>query len=76
MTATAEDRLELARESRLRRKARRQGFRLAKCRARSTENPAWATFMIVDVATNCVAANAGWCDYGLNLDDVERFLAE
>ncbi len=76
MTTATEERLELARESRLRRKARRQGFRLAKCRARSTDNPAWATFMIVDISNNTVAANAGWCSYGLNLDDVERFLAE
>ncbi|MBK9387332.1 MAG: hypothetical protein IPN34_21160 [Planctomycetes bacterium] len=73
---TTEDQLELARESRLRSKARRQGFRVEKCRARSSENPAWATFRIVDVQTNTVAAWAGWCDYGLSLDEVESFLAD
>ncbi|MBK9387375.1 MAG: hypothetical protein IPN34_21380 [Planctomycetes bacterium] len=73
---TAEDRLDRARESRLRRKARRQGFRIDKCRARSSENPAWATFRVVDVSNNTLAASAGWCDFGLTLDEVESFLAD
>ena len=73
---TTEDQLDLARESRLRSKARRQGLRIEKCRSRTPENPAWATFRIVDVQTNTLAASAGWCDFGLSLNDVEAFLAD
>jgi hypothetical protein len=76
MTTAAEDRLEFARESRLRRKARSQGLRLVKSRSRTPEHSDWATFGIVDARSNFVVASAGWTTYGLNLDDIEAFLAE
>jgi hypothetical protein len=76
MTTATEDRLESARESRLRRKARRQGLRLAKSRSRTPEHHDWQTFCLVDARNNFVVASAGWTTYGLSLDEVESWLSE
>ena len=76
MTTAAEDRLELAREDRLRRKARRQGYRLAKSRSRTSEHIDWQTYGIVDARSNVLVAGSQSTGFGLSLDEVEAFLSE
>lgn len=76
MNATTEDRFEAARESRLRSRARRQGYRLRKSRSRTPEHLDWQTFGLVDAESNFVVAGSQGSGLGLSLDDVERILAD
>jgi hypothetical protein len=64
-------------EARLRRRARRDGLRLMKCRSRTPQDWRFGTFMLVDANTNCVVATGHAGDgYGLTLEAVENELAE
>ncbi|MBK9386551.1 MAG: hypothetical protein IPN34_17195 [Planctomycetes bacterium] len=75
MTAT-QDQLDLARESRLRSKARRQGLRLVKSRSRTPAHHDWSTYGLMNAQTAYVVAGSQGSGLGLSLDDVERILAE
>lgn len=53
--------------------AERQGLRLLKCRRRDPWALGFGTYLLVDDASNSVAAGDAET-YGLALDDVERYL--
>jgi hypothetical protein len=63
-------------ENRLRRAANRQGLRLEKSRARDPRAIGYGTYHLVDVDTNTLASYGYQQGYGLNLEDVWRFLFE
>jgi hypothetical protein len=68
------DQTEKARESRLRRLAKSQGFVLRKSRFRKPEARAYSSgFMIVNTQTNTIEAGQ---NFDLTLDEVENFLSE
>jgi hypothetical protein len=73
---TTEDRIESARESRLRSKARRQGYRIAKCRSRTPEHNDWQTFGLVDARNSFLVAGSQSTGFGLTLDEIEACLSE
>lgn len=62
------------RENRLRRMAERQGLQMQKSRRRDQRAVDWGTYRLIDPATNSVVSYAGWCDYGLTLDEIEAQL--
>jgi hypothetical protein len=63
-------------ENRLRRMAARQGLRLEKSRARDPQAVGYATYQLVNQATNEVVASGGQEGYGLDLAAVEKALNE
>lgn len=62
------------RESRLRRMAERQGLALQKSRRRDPRASGYGTYQLVDVHRNTLVAGDPAAGYGLDLDDVERWL--
>ena len=75
-TAGSDMRAEKARESRLRRAARRCGMSLCRSRTRSPDAADFGYYMLVDASTKGIVAGAecGWAN--LALDGVEQFLNE
>lgn len=64
-----------AREQRARRAAKRQGLALDKSPTRDRRAFEYGRFHVYDVATNGVVAGAWPCNYSMDLEDVEGFLA-
>lgn len=72
-----DDQIDLAREARLRGRARRLGCRLEKCRTRNLLDPRWGTFGLVHVESGFQASSREWArGYGLTLDEVEQWIEE
>ena len=72
-----QDRNEMLRENRLRKKAVRTGYWLGKSRARNPERDGYGRFVVRDADTGFIVAglsNFGWPT--LTLDDVEAFLVD
>jgi hypothetical protein len=67
------DGMEKRRESRLRNKARTQGFSLRKSRARTTSVRDYGGYQIVVADGNIIDAGE---KFDLSLDEVERFLSD
>jgi len=67
---------DILRESRLRRLARQQGYRLQKARTRVTAAPEYGTYHLVETWNNTIAVSGLASGYGLSLDDVERALRD
>jgi hypothetical protein len=63
------------RENRLRRMASRQGLALRKSPRRDPRAIGYGTYMLVDKATNSLAAWGHPDGYGLTLDEIERQLS-
>jgi hypothetical protein len=61
-------------ETRLRRKADRRGLQLMKSRRRDPAATGYGTYMLVDSKTRKVVASGLPEGYGLDLDDVKRYL--
>jgi len=70
------ERAEARRESALRARVRRRGFRLAKSRSRTPEHPEYGLFHIVDPYYNVIVAGYAGSGYSMTLDDVEAWLTE
>lgn len=64
------------REARVRRLAARHELRLEKCRARTPEDPRWATYQLVDPYSNTLVSYRNGDGYGMSLEDVERELGD
>lgn len=62
-----------AREARLRRAAKRQGYRLSRSRWRAGSIDNAGGFQVIDLQTNVVVAGSR---FDLDADDVQRWLAE
>lgn len=63
------------RENRLRRKAERQGLKLAKSRRRDPNAWDYGTYMLVDARTNgLVMPDVAGRAYGYSLDEIEEYL--
>ncbi len=67
------DRSEKQREARARYALKRQGLRLCKNPARTSERPDFGLFYIADENNRAVAGVQPW-NYSLSLEEVERFL--
>lgn len=70
---------EKVRENRLRRMAARAGYKLDKCRRRDPNALGFGTYQLVNLGTGGVDYadwNALGTGYGLDLDDIERWLTE
>jgi hypothetical protein len=61
-------------ENRLRRAADRQGLRLEKSRARDPRSHTYGTYQLVDPYINSLVAGSTNFGYGLDLEDVARYL--
>jgi hypothetical protein len=61
-----------AKEARLRREARRQGYMLKKSRRRNPEALDYGRFWLIDPYINGLVTS----EYGLDLDEVEEWLVE
>ena len=70
MSTTTEE----ARESRLRRAVRRQGYALRKSRSRTPESCSYGGWAILDPTFNAWVAGMHPMEYTLDLDDVETWL--
>jgi len=64
------------REQRLRRAVARLGYKLVKSRCRTPEASVYGTFGIIDPDRNWWIAGNREEGYGLDLDDIERWLSE
>ena len=64
------------RENRLRRMAKRQGFRLVKSRRRDPRAIDYGGYMIVDLQTNAVVAGGSPYAFNLDIDEAEAYLTE
>ncbi len=73
MAEQEEDRASKARESRLRRQARRQGLRLVKSRSRDPRAFDYGRYRLIDPERNFLIAGH---PLALSLDEVETELAE
>ena len=73
MNSKTERRVEML-EASLRRKAKRAGLALRKCRARDPQNPAFGTYGLLDRAHNSVALSDGTTGYGVSLEQVGEYL--
>jgi hypothetical protein len=62
------------RETRLRRKARRQGLELQKSRRRDPHALDYGTYQLVDATTGTVVTSSLTSGYGLTLGEIEREL--
>lgn len=71
-----DEQAERSRERRLRRRAEREGLRLAKSPCRILQAPEYGTYHLVDVYSNCVVALGLQSGFGLSLDEVEAALDE
>lgn len=61
-------------ENKYRRAAERQGFRLAKSRVRDPRAVGHGTYQLVDNSTNTLVASGTQSGYGLDLNDIGKFL--
>jgi hypothetical protein len=68
-----ETQTDAAREARLRRLAKQQGYSLRKDRARSWNSDHFGGYMIVNDSINAIVAGSR---FDLDLDEVETFLAD
>jgi G:T-mismatch repair DNA endonuclease (very short patch repair protein) len=66
------DRSEKQREARARYALKRQGLRLCKNPARTSERPDFGLFCIIDDHKCAVAGTQPW-NYSMSLDEVEQF---
>lgn len=67
---------EKARENRLRRIAKRQGYLLMKCRFRNPEALEYGRFWIIDPLANAIVSGFGGWNHTASLDDIEGFLLD
>lgn len=75
-TITEENTIMETREKRARRAAARQGLKLVKSRVRNPNIWEFGTFGIADATTNGLVADVAGSGVGLDLVEVEEFLAE
>lgn len=64
-----------AREARVRRTLKRDGYVLTKSRVRNPEDYRYGGYMIVDAQINGVVAGGSPIEFCLDLDDVEKWAA-
>jgi hypothetical protein len=65
-----------AREGRLRRQVKREGYALQKSHRRDPRRPDRGRYRIIDPSSNAVVAGGSPWDYSMNLDDVERWVTK
>lgn len=56
--------------------AERQGVKLEKSRRRDPHALDYGTYRLIEPSNNTIVSYAGWCDYGLSLDEIEAALNE